>query len=134
MKYLLDTNACIRYLNARSERLRQRLDGTPPEDVNVCSIVEAELFFGAAKSVWPEKTLRTQRVFLEKFRSVPFDTDAALQYGQIRADLERRGTPVGANDLLIASIALANGLTLVTHNMQEFAAVRGLSVEDWESD
>jgi tRNA(fMet)-specific endonuclease VapC len=134
MKYLLDTNACIRYLNARSERLQQQLDATPPEEVVVCSIVEAELFFGAAKSRSPEKTIVAQRAFLEKFRSLPFDTEAALIYGQVRAELESRGTPIGANDLLIASIALANGLTLVTHNTREFAGVRGLSLADWESD
>jgi len=134
MKYLLDTNACIRYLNARSERLRERLDVTPPEEVAVCSIVEAELFFGAAKSQSPDKTLAAQRLFLEKFYSLPFDSDAALHYGKIRADLERRGNPIGANDLLIASIAVANKLILVTHNTREFAVVVGLSLEDWESD
>jgi tRNA(fMet)-specific endonuclease VapC len=95
---------------------------------------EAELFFGAAKSRSPEKTLDAQRAFLEKFRSLPFDTEAALQYGQVRAELESRGTPIGANDLLIASIALANGLTLVTHNTREFAGVPGLSLADWEGD
>lgn len=130
---MLDTNACIRYLNARSERLRQRLDATSPDEITVCSIVEAELFFGAAKSQSPEKSLSAQRIFLEKFRSLPFDTDAALQYGQIRADLERGGTPIGANDLLIAAIALADALTLITHITREFSAVRGLSIEDWES-
>jgi tRNA(fMet)-specific endonuclease VapC len=133
MTYLLDTNVCIRYLNARSEQLQQRLDATPVEFVTVCSIVEAELFYGAAKSRSPEKTLSAQRAFLEKFYSVPFDTEAALQYGTLRLDLERRGTPIGANDLLIASIALANGLTLVTHNTREFALVDGLSFEDWET-
>jgi tRNA(fMet)-specific endonuclease VapC len=133
MKYLLDTNACIRYLNARSERLQQRLDATPHEEVVVCTIVEAELFYGAAKSRSPEKTIVAQHAFLEKFRSLPFDTEAALQYGQVRADLESRGTPIGANDLLIASIALANGLTLVTHNTREFASVTGLSLQDWEN-
>ena len=96
--------------------------------------MEAELFFGAAKSQSPDKTLAAQRLFLEKFYSLPFDSDAALHYGKIRADLERRGNPIGANDLLIASIAVANKLILVTHNTREFAVVVGLSLEDWESD
>jgi tRNA(fMet)-specific endonuclease VapC len=132
MTYLLDTNACIRYLNGRSKRLQQRLDATNVESVAVCSVVEAELFFGAAKSRSPEHTLRTQLAFLEKFRSLPFDTEAAFRYGRLRADLERLGAPIGANDLMIASIALANGLTLITHNRREFAAVEGLIIEDWE--
>jgi tRNA(fMet)-specific endonuclease VapC len=79
MTYLLDTNACIRYLNARSEHLQQRLDATPPERVCVCSIVEAELFFGAAKSRSPQETMRIQLAFLEKFRSFSFDTESALR-------------------------------------------------------
>jgi tRNA(fMet)-specific endonuclease VapC len=133
MTYLLDTNACIRYLNARSELLKQRLDATPSEALTVCSIVEAELFFGAAKSRAPQQTLQTQQAFLEKFRSLPFDTEAALRYGVLRADLERRGTPIGANDLMIASIALTHGLTLVTNDLREFTSVDGLLIEDWEA-
>jgi len=97
MKYLLDTNACIRYLNARSVRLKARLDQTPPDLITVCSIVEAELFFGAAKSREPEETLRQQQLFLDKFRSLPFDTESALEYGVVRAELERRGVTVGSN-------------------------------------
>jgi tRNA(fMet)-specific endonuclease VapC len=80
MTYLLDTNAYLHYLNARSERVQQRLDTTPAEQVTVCTIVEAELFYGAAKSRSPERTLSAQRAFLEKFYSVPFDTEAALRY------------------------------------------------------
>jgi tRNA(fMet)-specific endonuclease VapC len=129
MTYLLDTNACVRYLNTRSELLQQR---TPPELIFVCSIVEAELFYGAAKSQRPEETRQKQRAFLEKFRSAPFDTRAALWYGTVRAELERRGRPIGANDLLIAAIALANNFTLVTHNTKEFEIVDGLVLEDWE--
>ena len=93
----------------------------------------AELFFGAAKSVDPGKTLRRQREFLERFPSLPFDDAAARTYGPIRANLERAGKLIGGNDLLIASIALANGLTLVSHNVSEFSRVPGLVVEDWEA-
>src|SRR5687768_17230048 len=132
MTYLLDTNACVRYLNGRSSQLRDRLDAVDPDEVVLCSIVEAELYFGSAKSRWPEKNLGLQRDFVQRFRSLPFDTDAARAYGPLRADLELRGNVIGANDLLIAAIALANGLTLVTHNTAEFAVVNGLRIEDWE--
>ena len=133
MTYLLDTNPCIVYLTGRSENLRRRLDATGDTDVVVCSIVCAELCFGAAKSLDPSKTLRRQQEFLERFQSWPFDDAAARAYGPIRADLERAGTTIGANDLLIASIALANGLILVSHNTGEFSRVPGLAVEDWET-
>jgi tRNA(fMet)-specific endonuclease VapC len=133
MTYLLDTNPCIAYLTGRSAALRRRLDEVGDGLVAVCSIVCAELFFGAAKSFDPDSTLRRQEEFLARFRSVPFDDAAARTYGPIRAALERAGTPIGANDLLIASIALANGLTLVSHNVGEFSRVPGLVVEDWET-
>jgi tRNA(fMet)-specific endonuclease VapC len=132
MAYLLDTNPCIVYLTGRSETLRRRLDAAGDQHVVVCSIVCAELCFGAAKSISPNTTLRRQQEFLKRFRSLPFDGTAARIYGPIRADLERQGATIGANDLLIASISLANGLTLVSHNVGEFSRVPGLMVEDWE--
>ena len=74
-----------------------------------------------------------QRQFLGLFISLPFDDTAAEHYGQIRADLTTRGTPDGGNDLLIAAVALANDLTLVTHNTNEFMRIVGLKIEDWEA-
>lgn len=134
MKYLLDTNACIRYLTGRSELLRERIDGTGDEQIVVCSIVEAELFFGAAKSSNPLKTLERQRQFLARFGSLPFDSLAAGTYGPVRAAIEAAGTPIGAHDLLIAAIALSCQLTVVTANTAEFQRVPGLQVENWEVD
>ena len=132
MTHLLDTNPCVVYLAGRSENLRQRLDAAGDDAVVVCSIVCAELCFGAAKSHDPGTTMRRQQEFLQRFRSLPFDDAAARAYGPIRADLERAGAIIGANDLLIASIAVANGLILVSHNVGEFSRVPGLTVEDWE--
>jgi len=132
VKYSLDTNACIRYLTGRSDALRLRLDATNPDDIVICSVVRAELYFGAAKSLSPQTTLQLQRRFLSRFRSLPFDDAAAEIYGPIRADLERAGVGIGANDFLIAAIALSHQLTLVTNNVSEFSRVSGLHVEDWE--
>ena len=70
--------------------------------------------------------------FFDGFASLPFDDRAAEAYGTIRADLERQGTPIGPNDLLIAAIGLASGAILVTHNSREFGRVAGLKTEDWE--
>jgi tRNA(fMet)-specific endonuclease VapC len=94
MKYLLDTDACIRYLNGRSELLRQRIDNAGDDELVVCSIVEAEMYFGAAKSSDPLKTLQRQREFLARSNSLPFDSVAAETYGPARAAIEAAGTPI----------------------------------------
>ncbi|MBW4419365.1 MAG: type II toxin-antitoxin system VapC family toxin [Myxacorys californica WJT36-NPBG1] len=132
MTYLIDTNTCIVYLNRRVSSLRQRLLSIPPSEIVVCSVVKAELFYGAMKSNNPDRTLVKQQAFLNQFISLPFDDASALIYGQIRSELESVGTPIGPNDLKIAAIALANDLILVTHNTREFNRVNELRYEDWE--
>ncbi|MBW4626315.1 MAG: type II toxin-antitoxin system VapC family toxin [Brasilonema octagenarum HA4186-MV1] len=132
MKYLLDTNVCVRYLNGESDILRRRLQRTNLEDIAVCSVVKMELFYGAMRSNNPDVSWRKQQRFLEVLVSLPFDDIAALIAGRVRAQLVNLGTPIGANDLLIASITLAHNLTLVTHNTDEFCRVEGLRIEDWE--
>jgi tRNA(fMet)-specific endonuclease VapC len=133
MAWLLDTNACIRYLNGRSPQLRSRFNATDPAEILICSVVKAELYFGAAQSSDPAKTRNRQMQFLNRFRSLPFDDAAAATYGLIRADLSQRGLLIGPNDLMIAAISVAHGLTLVTHNVAEFGRVPGLAIDDWES-
>ena len=132
MKYLLDTNVCIIYLKGRNLNLKQRIDALPIKEITVCSVVKAELYFGAMKSTNPERTFALQQAFLNQFVSLPFDDPAATTFGTIRAQLETRGTPIGAYDLQIAAIALAKNLTLVTLNTREFERVEGLQLEDWE--
>lgn len=132
MRYLLDTNTCIRYLNGVSEHVKRRVEMLSPEDIVVCSIVKAELFYGAQKSRYPEQNLARQRKFLDRFFSLSFDDQTAETYGRIRSQLERAGTPIGPNDLLIAATALTYDVTLVTHNTREFVRVSGLRYEDWE--
>jgi tRNA(fMet)-specific endonuclease VapC len=133
MTYMLDTNACIRYLNGRAPSIRERLESLEPEDVVVCAVVKAELFYGANRSQNPQRSLERQKHFLQPFLSLPFDDAAATAYAQIRADLAAKGTPIGPNDLLIAAIAVANDVTLVTHNVREFSRVLDLKIEDWEA-
>lgn len=132
MTYLLDTNTCIRYLNGRSTGVLRRLQSLPSAEVAVCSVVKAELFYGAMKSIRPEETIAQQRLFLDAFVSLPFDDQAAEAFGRIRADMSRKGTPIGPYDLMIAAIALTSGATLVTHNTGEFGRVQGVRLEDWE--
>jgi tRNA(fMet)-specific endonuclease VapC len=118
--YLLDTNACIVYLNRPISGVRRRLQSLSPQDIAVCSVVKAELFYGAMRSNNPARTLAVQEAFLKNFISLPFDDVAATIFGRIRAQLVTLGTPIGPYDLQIAAIALANNLTLVTHNTREF--------------
>ncbi|WP_445176467.1 type II toxin-antitoxin system tRNA(fMet)-specific endonuclease VapC [Microcoleus sp.] len=132
MIYLLDSNTCIGYLNGRAIGVLQRLQALPSEEVAVCSIVKAELFYGARRSNNPDRSIAQQQDFFNGFISLPFDDQSAVIYGQIRAQLAASGTPIGPNDLLIASIALANNLILITHNTREFSRVEGLRLEDWE--
>jgi tRNA(fMet)-specific endonuclease VapC len=133
MTWLLDTNACIRYLNGRSPKLRANFDAADPADIRVCSVVKAELFFGAALSSDPVKTRANQQLFLSRFPSLSFDDSAAEVYAEIRAALTRQGQLIGPNDLMIAAICRANDVTLVTHNVSEFGRVAGLRIEDWEA-
>lgn len=132
MRYLLDTNVCIRYLNGRSQPLVRRLQSTPANAVLLCSIVKMELHYGAIRSQDPVHSAAIQAQFIGQFESLPFDDSAARICGQLRAELARQGQPIGPYDLQIAAIALANGVTLVTHNTDEFNRVAGLLLEDWE--
>jgi len=132
MTYLLDTNACVELLNERDTPIAQKLARIVPQAVVVCSVVKAELYHGAYKSNKREANLKLLARFFQRFTSLPFDDSAAEEYGRLRALLQKQGKLIGPNDLLIASIALANNVTLVTHNTDEFSRVPGLQMEDWQ--
>ena len=133
MKYLLDTNSCIEFLRHSESSVKQKLMQVSWGDVTLCSVVKAELYYGAQKSAQAERNLRIMREFLASLESLPFDDAAAEFYGQIRIALEKHGKPIGPHDLLIASIALAHGVTLITHNTDEFKRVSNLILEDWQA-
>lgn len=132
IRYLLDSNACIRHLNGRALAIRVHLGKVPPAQIYVCSVVKGEMYAGAMRSSDPVRSLARQNAFLAKFVSLPFDDVAAEYYAQIRAHLLTIGQPIGPYDMQIAAIAIANNLTLVTHNTSEFSRVPRLSLEDWE--
>jgi tRNA(fMet)-specific endonuclease VapC len=132
MIYLLDTNTCIVYLKGLNLKLKQRLESQTLNNIVVCSVVKSELFYGAIKSKKSQENLLKQKIFLNKFISLPFDDQCTEIYGKIRTELEQKGTPIGAYDLQIASIAIANNLILVTHNVREFQRISNLQIEDWE--
>lgn len=130
MKFLLDTDTCIYALKQDRVVLGQLLSKSR-EDIVVSVITEAELRTGAAKSSSPIKTLRLIENFLQPLALVDFTSDDAVAYAQVRAKLERAGTPIGPLDTLIASQAVARKLTLVSNNEREFRRVSGLQVENW---
>ncbi len=131
--YLLDTNACIRVLNGTSPSLIEHLRAVPRSLVRLSSVVKAELLFGARKSTRMAENLRLLERFFDTIASLPFDDRCAEKYGLLRNELDRAGTPIGPNDLLIAATARAHRAILVTHNVREFSRVAELRIEDWES-
>jgi predicted nucleic acid-binding protein len=132
--YLLDTDVLSNLLRrAPSATLLAKLASVPPEQQFTSSITLGELIYGAYRL--QERTVallqRLNESLLPNLPVLPFDAPAAWRYGEVRADLERRGTPIGDADLRIASIALARGLTVVTGNVRHFQLVPGLAVENW---
>jgi tRNA(fMet)-specific endonuclease VapC len=132
MMWLPDTNAWIRYLNPVESIVKQRFREHPPQTIRLCDVVKGELYFGAYKSQRRESNLCLLDRLCGEFPALPFDGAAARHFGEIRAGLQRLGTPIGSYDLQIAAIALIHGLTLVTHNTREFSRIPGLSLADWE--
>ncbi len=132
MKYLPDTNVWINYLNPVESPVKNKLISIDTQHIYFCSIVKAELLFGAYNSARKKQNLEKLKTLFKRFHSLPFDDKCTEMYADIRAQLSKKGTPIGSNDLLIASIALANDLTLVTHNTREFGRIQHLKLEDWE--
>ena len=132
MTYLLDTNVWARYLNGRSSAIRKIFREIDLTQVFTCSIVKSELAYGAFKSRNPNFTYRKQNDFISLFIFLPFDDNAALVFGRLKAQLEATGNMIGIKDLQIAAIASANDLILVTHNISEFQRIKELRIEDWE--
>ncbi len=131
MKYLLDTNICIFAIKRKPVAVLERLQEQSPDALAISSITLAELRYGADKSARPQQNHATLDAFLTNISVVDFDARAADQYGIVRAELERRGTPIGSLDMMIAAHALSIGITLVTANSSEFSRVPMLVVEDW---
>ena len=131
MKYMLDTNIVIYLIKKQPESVLQKLQEYDPSDFCISSITLAEMEYGIAKSTSPEKNQAALSAFLSNIDILPFDDRAAVEYGDIRASLEKKGTPIGPNDMLIAAHARSLGLTIVTNNVKEFRRVNGLMLDNW---
>ena len=135
MNYLLDTNTWIALLHKQNAEVLAELKRRPSNEILLCSIVLAELWYGAERSEASRRPGNYLIVneLLAKYRSLPFDDSAAREYAVIRAELSRQGNPIGPNDTMIAAIARSQGVTLVTSNVDEFRRVPGLLMLDWQT-
>lgn len=131
--YLLDSNVCIHLLNKRHTEIECHFREHSPADIALCSVVKAELFYGARHSRRVEANLKRLTSFFAPLTCLPFDDMCAEEYGLIRADLAAQGNIIGPNDLLIAATARAYNVVLVTHNTSEFSRITGIRTEDWEN-
>ena len=131
MRYMLDTNICIYVIRTKPEKVFQKLLTIHPEDVCISSVTYAELVHGVEKSIAVEKNRLAISMLLANMEILDFDVDAADYYGKIRAGLERKGTPIGPLDMMIAGHAQSLGYTVVTNNVKEFSRVSALRIENW---
>ncbi|HLB58092.1 MAG: twitching motility protein PilT [Gammaproteobacteria bacterium RIFCSPHIGHO2_02_FULL_42_13] len=131
MKYMLDTNICIYLIKKRPENVIDKFQSLKLGDVCFSSITLSELFYGVEKSQRKQKNTSALEKFILPLDILPFDDKAAYQYGALRAYLERKGTPIGSMDLMIAAHALSIRAILVTNNVKEFSRVPKLTLENW---
>ena len=131
MRYMLDTNICIYAIRQKPEKVFQKLQEVDPEDVCVSSVTYAELVHGVEKSAAVEKNRLALSMLLANIEILNFDVNAADCYGKIRAGLEKKGTPIGSLDMMIAGHAMSMGYTVVTNNVKEFSRVPDLLIENW---
>jgi tRNA(fMet)-specific endonuclease VapC len=128
--YMLDTNICIYVIKNRPLGVREKFNALA-EQLCISSITLGELIYGAEKSARPIENLTTISHFMERMKILPFADKAAAHYGQLRAELERAGTPCGLHDMQIGAHARSEGLIVVTNNMREFTRMPGVRTENW---
>ena len=130
-RYMLDTDTCSYIMKRSNDEVLKRLRKVPVSDVCISVVTKAELLFGVEMSARRKQDEEALNAFLRYAEVLDFPDEATPHYAQIRADLQRRGAMIGANDLFIAVHASSLGLTLVTNNTREFEPVRNLALENW---
>ena len=129
--HLLDTNICIYVIKQKPARVLDRFRNAEIGSIGISAITFSEMMFGAAKSQRPEQNRAALIQFAAPLEIMPYDDEAGQHYGEIRAALERQGSPIGSMDMLIGAHALALDCVLVTNNEREFSRVPGLRIENW---
>ena len=131
MRYMLDTNICIFAIRRKPTNVLFNLLDKISSDICISVITYSELIHGVEKSRDIDQNRLALTMFLSEIEIIPYDTHDAEEYGRIRADLEKQGTPIGPMDMLIAAHAKSRGFILVTNNTREFERVKNLQIEDW---
>jgi len=131
MRFMLDTDSCIALIKRKPAKMLDKLTSHAPGDIGLSTVTLAELRYGVAKSAQKERNSQALDEFLLPLEIADFDETTAGSYGEVRAALEKAGTPIGPLDTQIGTHALSLGAVLVTHNTREFCRVPGLAVEDW---
>lgn len=131
--YLLDTNICIYLIKNKFEHLQKKIESEEPYKISISSVTVAELEYGIAKSLYPEKNREVLLEFLSPFEIIPFNELDCEAFGYLRAYLNKLGTPIGPYDLQIASQCISRNLCLVTNNEKEFERVPELRIENWSA-
>jgi tRNA(fMet)-specific endonuclease VapC len=131
MKYMLDTNICIYIIKAHPVSVLKRFNMFSIGDICISSVTMAELRYGVEKSQQPEKNKLALEKFTVPLEIMPFDADVTYYYGSMRVYLEKKGTPIGPLDLMIAAHAVCLNSVLVTNNLKEFSRIPELNTENW---
>lgn len=131
MRYMLDTNICIYIIREKPIKVLKKLRTFNLSDIVISAITHSELEYGVAKSSRRKKNREALIKFLAPLEIIPYDDKAAVNCGQIRTHLEKKGTVIGAMDMLIGAHACSIPVTLVTHNLREFKKIPGLRVDNW---
>jgi tRNA(fMet)-specific endonuclease VapC len=131
MRYMLDTNICIYLIKHKPLQVFEKLQEHNPDEICISAVTYAELVHGVEKSKEVERNRLALTILLSNIEILDFDMKAAEEYGRIRADLEKKGTPIGPLDMMIAGHAKSLGYTVVTNNVGEFKRVEGLQYENW---
>lgn len=131
MNFMLDTDICIYIIKQKPREVLERFNDYKVGDIGISSITLAELQYGASKSLHPQKNIHALNEFIAPLEIAPFDEQAAQYYGEVRAFLEKLGTPIGSMDTLIGAHAVSLGVTLVTNNVREFQRIQDLTLVNW---
>lgn len=131
MRYILDTNICIYLIKHKPLQVFEKLQEHNPDEICISAVTYAELVHGVEKSKAVERNRLALTILLSNIEILDFDMKAAEEYGRIRADLEKKGMPIGPLDMMIAGHAKSLGYTVVTNNVGEFKRVEGLQYENW---
>jgi tRNA(fMet)-specific endonuclease VapC len=131
MKYLIDTNICIYIMNKRPKEIIKKFKKFQPGEIGISTITVSELQYGISKSSHKKENQLRLAKFLIPLEILNYDEEAAVAYGDILFELEKRGRPIGPLDQLIAAQATSRGLILVTNNDKEFKQIKKLRIENW---